>query len=407
MGRLVKAVSPPRRDDAGRGGLESTLGQDETPRRPDDGGGDGYLERVAKYIPAEIVAFTIFSNGILKQSLIDAQASGAPAEMAGFGVRPIGLVLFLAAWALTPVYLWRMREPGDAFALNAGLAFALFPFWAYAIEGVGATAILPFDGHFASILLGAVTLASGLVRPAAARQAGGETGPGARILQGATGPFVERTSPVTSDDKPATAEDLDPGAPPAAAIESGGVEAANLGLDGRGDLPEGVEIEGATEAAPGAAPATIRVEIAKAQAFLQACLTAHPRVTYGLGKKAKAGAVPGRDFTAVDCSGFVREAIRRSTDLGNRFPDGSVVQHDWVKANRFQRVDRAQGAQSDDTVRIAFLSPGDTQSGIGHVVLLFKGKTLESHGGVGPDSRPWTGTGWQAKTTVYILGPSR
>jgi len=57
-------------------------------------------------------------------------------------------------------------------------------------------------------------------------------------------------------------------------------------------------------------------------------------------------------------------------------------------------------------VRIAFLSPSDTSSRIGHVVLIQNGRTLESHGGAGPDSRPWNGESWQAVTRVYELtGP--
>ena len=37
------------------------------------------------------------------------------------------------------------------------------------------------------------------------------------------------------------------------------------------------------------------------------------------------------------------------------------------------------------------------------VVLIHNAQTLESHGGVGPDSRPWTGAGWQAKAMVYQI----
>lgn len=32
--------------------------------------------------------------------------------------------------------------------------------------------------------------------------------------------------------------------------------------------------------------------------------------------------------------------------------------------------------------------------------------TLESHGGVGPDERPWNKKGWQAKAHVYVLKPA-
>ncbi len=50
--------------------------------------------------------------------------------------------------------------------LNAVVATAMFPIWAYAVEGVALTHVVPFDGDFASILLGSASLASGLVKPA-------------------------------------------------------------------------------------------------------------------------------------------------------------------------------------------------------------------------------------------------
>lgn len=196
-----------------------------------------------------------------------------------------------------------------------------------------------------------------------------------------------------------TDTDLDPGAPRVAleSLDGAAAAAANYGLDGRGDV-SGLELPGQRR--------RVDVDMAKALAFLDACVTSHPRVQYKLGGKIKAGQVPGRDFTGVDCSGFVRETLRRSTDLGGSFPDGSVVQHDWVKAQGFEHTTIAAAKDASDIVRIAFLSPGDSPSGIGHVVLIHRGKTLESHGGVGPDSRPWTAAGWQAHASVYVLDPA-
>jgi hypothetical protein len=169
MGRLVK---PP--------GIVSTrvvraeVGEGEVRAEEADGraeekvvkeqAGDTYLERVAKYVPAEIIAFFLFANNLLKQTLADAP-QGQVAKMANFDVIKIGVVMFLIAWILTPIYLWRLREEGDAWKLNALLAFLLFPVWAYAIEAVGLHPIIAFDGHLASILLGAATLVSGLVSP--------------------------------------------------------------------------------------------------------------------------------------------------------------------------------------------------------------------------------------------------
>ncbi|SEC40104.1 hypothetical protein SAMN05444161_1066 [Rhizobiales bacterium GAS191] len=199
-------------------------------------------------------------------------------------------------------------------------------------------------------------------------------------------------------------DDLDPAAPPSGeAIDPVAIQLSNFGEGGQGDLPPGAM---PSEEDRPAAIITIPFTIQNAERFLTACETSHPRVTYGLGKKVAFNAVPGVDFTAVDCSGFVREAVRRSTNLGNNFPDGSVVQHDWVANKGFARDNVPSGSLRDNVVRIAFLSPNATTSGIGHVVLIHNGMTLESHGGVGPDSRPFNGNGWQALTTVFVLsGP--
>ncbi len=133
-------------------------------------------------------------------------------------------------------------------------------------------------------------------------------------------------------------------------------------------------------------------------------MKSQPRVIYGLGAKVTPpGAKPGSGFTKVDCSGFVREALRRATNLGGKFRDGSVVQHDWFRARDFEQVALNDWAAKDGRVRIAFLRPADSPHKIGHVVLLHNGMTLESHGGVGPDVRPWTRQGWQGKAKVYVL----
>jgi hypothetical protein len=178
---------------------------------------------------------------------------------------------------------------------------------------------------------------------------------------------------------------------------------ANLGAVTVEEEPPDAAAAAAPPAAA-AAPATMAIDIARAQEFLHACMTSNPRVKYGLGAKVPFhGAVPGRDFKRVDCSGFVREAIWRATDPHVNFPDGSVVQHDWVKNKGFQRVTVADGGLSDSHVRIAFLRPQDTSSHIGHVLLLSNGRTLESHGGVGPDSRVWTDLSFRTKMFVYLL----
>jgi hypothetical protein len=177
------------------------------------------------------------------------------------------------------------------------------------------------------------------------------------------------------------------------------VEATNFGADV-------AETESAAPTHPAGTPATLTIDPVAALAFLQACMNSQPRVSYGLGTKVPFhGAIPGRDFTKVDCSGFVRELVFRATTPPFDFPDGSVVQHDWVAQQGFAKSSIADGKLHDGAVRIAFLAPQASPSHIGHVVILHEGSTLESHGGLGPDSRPWTGDDWQGKTTVFVLTP--
>ncbi|HEY1751710.1 MAG TPA: hypothetical protein VGG29_10620, partial [Caulobacteraceae bacterium] len=58
-------------------------------------------------------------------------------------------------------------------------------------------------------------------------------------------------------------------------------------------------------------PPPLAIDINKALAFVQACMSSKPRVGYGLGAKIKSDASqPGAPvppgFLKVDCSGFVR-----------------------------------------------------------------------------------------------------
>ena len=227
------------------------------------------------------------------------------------------------------------------------------------------------------------------------------------IRVGASAADAEQQSVELREAVPATWEgDLDPAAPRSGeqnetADLSTARLLANLGAPHVADT--GADVQRVTRD-EGVAPQTLAADIAQVRSFLKACETSSPRVTYGLGAKVPfPGAVPGRDFTKINCSGFVREAVRRSTNPMVAFPDGSVVQHDWIIARGFEKTNVAAGFANDNVIRIAFLRPQDTESNIGHVTLIYNGSTLESHGGVGPDSRPWDGKDWQAHTSVYVI----
>src|SRR4051812_28696863 len=112
-------------------------------------------------------------------------------------------------------------------------------------------------------------------------------------------------------------QDQDPGAPQGS-LESpfdNGAARANEGAGDPGEAQKG----GVETLQEFGHPGDLPIDVGRAHAFLTTCMTSTPRVRYGLGAKATPGAVPGRDFQAIDCSGFVREAIRRSTNLGGAF----------------------------------------------------------------------------------------
>src|SRR6185437_12866282 len=121
---------------------------------------DNYLERIAKYVPAEVLAFSLFINSILEQAV---RTGGKTAMMAGFPVTSIALGALFVGCLLTPMFVWYVREEGDAWLTNAIVSTLAFPFWAYAMNAVAFADYR--DGNFAAILLATFTACSGLIAP--------------------------------------------------------------------------------------------------------------------------------------------------------------------------------------------------------------------------------------------------
>jgi hypothetical protein len=161
MGRLVR-VPQPEATEPSLGGIEGMLHPGiggMQPHQPAQAP-DNYLERVAKFVPAEVIAFFIFINAILDQA---ARTGGKNAMMAGFPVMSVAVAALVVATMLTPLFIWYVREEGDAWVTNAIVATLAFPFWAYAL---GAVAFADYrDGDLAVILLGTFTVVSGLISP--------------------------------------------------------------------------------------------------------------------------------------------------------------------------------------------------------------------------------------------------
>lgn len=183
MSRLVRI---PASESRGSGiiGLDEQLlgGFDQDERSQIAPAGDGYLERIAKYVPGEVLAFFIVINAILNQVV---QTSGKGALMAGIPVMVVAQAVFFACLLLVPLFVWYVREKGDAWVINAVVSTVAFPFWAYAI---GATAFAEhWDGNLAAITLATFTVVSGLISPRSAKPVRRE-----RERQAAVPPRTER-----------------------------------------------------------------------------------------------------------------------------------------------------------------------------------------------------------------------
>ena len=188
MGRIVRSavVSRGRPELEAAAGAEDDAGGQNGQGETDSKDGDGYLDRVAKYVPAEVVAFFIFVNSILDNAVeqpvakamalalnenskdvpgaVRAAISGI--DMAGISIWTISWIMLVVALAMTPVYLKSVSDSSDhaeSPGANIIMSMLAFPFWAYAVDAV---AFRPWhDGALASIMLATFTLISGAIRP--------------------------------------------------------------------------------------------------------------------------------------------------------------------------------------------------------------------------------------------------
>lgn len=163
MGRLVrkpKAVEAEPQD----GDFGGIFGSRARQTAPTVDTGDDYLLRMVKYIPAEVLGFSMVVNAILAQAVI---AGGDSATMAGFSVTSIAVGALIVGCILTPLFCWYVSGEGDAWVVNAIVSTVAFPFWSYLM---GAVAFAKFhDGNLAAILIMTFSAVSGLVAPVASK----------------------------------------------------------------------------------------------------------------------------------------------------------------------------------------------------------------------------------------------
>lgn len=126
-------------------------------------------------------------------------------------------------------------------------------------------------------------------------------------------------------------------------------------------------------------------------------------VAYGLGAKAPSLDCQPSRIRRIDCSGWVRYGLFQATNGQLTIPDGSWNQREWCEEMTRRGAIR-QIANYADTNRyitnkrlfIAFIKPFTNGCGkVGHVWFVSQydadsdADTMESHGGVGINSRPW------------------
>jgi len=164
MGRLVRKPVVPDLD-LQIAGLEGVLQSDIAGMQMAGAvPGDNYVERMIKYIPGEVIGFSMLINAILDQAL---KGGGPNAAMAGLPIAAIATGALLIGCVLTPLFCWYVREDGDAWIVNALVSTIAFPFWAYLMGAVAFAGI--HDGNFAVILVLTFTVISGLISPVASR----------------------------------------------------------------------------------------------------------------------------------------------------------------------------------------------------------------------------------------------
>ncbi len=138
--------------------------------------------------------------------------------------------------------------------------------------------------------------------------------------------------------------------------------------------------------------------------YTNLCIKAH--ITYKLGGKDPTPKTPEPplDFSEIDCSGFVREAVMYATHDKVLLPDGSWNQWDYCKRLKFKESKFEYTGLNDGLVRICF-KIANGAGDIGHVWLTHNGQSLESHGGKGVDRRVWDHpTLKKICQHVYVLG---
>jgi len=114
-----------------------------------------YFDKVAKYVPAEVVAAYISATGAATLAL---------------NPSILFILIFIACLVCTPVYITRFTNTSKEAWINSVMAVAAFVVWAYATGGGLFNYLGWYDAATASVTLVLFTLLSGAVQPVTKQQ---------------------------------------------------------------------------------------------------------------------------------------------------------------------------------------------------------------------------------------------
>jgi hypothetical protein len=138
-------------------------------------------------------------------------------------------------------------------------------------------------------------------------------------------------------------------------------------------------------------------------------LTLHKRalqanVPYKWGGKAACLTAP-EALRGIDCSGYVGWLLAKGSGCQLTGLTGIGTFHLAARMRGYglKRSSVESGALQDGILRVAVtLTSGDWNQA-GHTALIYNGRTLESHGSAGVNSRFWHGGGWQRFAIVWCV----
>lgn len=146
----------------------------------------------------------------------------------------------------------------------------------------------------------------------------------------------------------------------------------------------------------------MKIDITRLVVAFNAC---KGRVKYKLGAKA-ALSTPATDIKRIDCSGWARWHVYHASKGAIKLPDGSQNQLSWARKNlrKLAKYSDVQYAANDPSrVFIAFLSPKPGAAWPRHVWIVTAGKTMESYGSGGVNSRKWDATALKSCRECFEL----